>query len=81
MAIRIELRPLLEAQGIKRPYDLHKLMDIDRTKAGRIWRLDEKQSFDRDILNEICTFLQCQPGDFIKFEPDRKSKRPPPPSK
>lgn len=74
MAIVVEIQRLLREQGITRPYDLHKQMDIDRTKASRIWNLDGKQCFDRDILNELCSFLKCQPGDFIKFVPDRRVK-------
>ncbi len=38
------------------------------------YRHNKVRRADVDALNRICTALNCQPGDFVKFELERRRK-------
>lgn len=71
--VKIDLKPLIKQKGLEAlSYgELAKRMDID---VGALYRMmngkeDGKQyNPSMDMLNRLCRFFKCTPGDFLIFK-------------
>lgn len=41
--------------------------------AARNFYADQTRRYDADVLERICTALDCQPGDLLEYVPERLS--------
>ena len=73
MALRHHLRSFVTqdegADGLPTAYSVAKKAGIS---TNTIYRLsgDEFASISPQVLNSLCSALDCQPGDLLTFEPD-----------
>jgi len=54
--------------------DLAKAIGVTENSVYRLRRTDEMPRLTAKRLNGICTFLQCQPGDLLKWTTDEPVK-------
>ena len=63
---------LNELMAIKRVRnkELAKAIGVTENSVYRLRRTDRMPRLTPERLNSICTYLQCQPGDLLKWIPD-----------
>lgn len=64
--IKVRLAEIAEAKGHTRS-TLSKETNISYPTILLFWN-DTVQKIDKDILERLCNFLGCSPGDMIKLE-------------
>jgi putative transcriptional regulator len=69
--IRWKLNEVM-AQKRVRNKDLAQGIHITETSVYRLRRTDEMPRMNPERLNDICRYLNCQPGDLLVYEPDPK---------
>jgi putative transcriptional regulator len=67
--IRCTLAEVLGRKGWTR-YRLQKASGISYPSL-HVWFRDRVKSFDRAILNRLCSTLHCKPADLLEWKPDR----------
>jgi DNA-binding Xre family transcriptional regulator len=73
--IKLLIRQVAEAKGIKTAYQLQKAMDIPPGMAARLWRGDMKM-IGLETIDGLCEALGCEPADLIVRVTDgRKTAR------
>jgi len=63
---------LNELMAVKRVRnkDLAEAIGITENSVYRLRKTDRMPRLTPDRLNSICTYLECQPGDLLKWIPD-----------
>lgn len=69
--IKIRLAELAESKGHTRS-TLSKATNISYPTILLFWN-DTVEKIDRKILERLCDFLDCEPGDLIKRIPDEST--------
>jgi DNA-binding Xre family transcriptional regulator len=67
--IRCKLAEVLRRKGWTR-YRLQKESGITYPTLHALFH-DRTKSFDRAILNRLCSTLHCKPADLLEWKPDR----------
>lgn len=67
--IHCKLAEVLTRKGWTR-YRLQKESGITYPSL-QVWFHDRVKSFDRAILNRLCSTLHCKPKDLLEWKPDR----------
>ncbi|HBH23056.1 MAG TPA: hypothetical protein DDY13_06485 [Cytophagales bacterium] len=65
----LNLQPILEARGIRRPFTFYRKCGFTYAIASKISRGDVK-TLRLDHLERLCMHLKCQPNDIIEWVPD-----------
>ena len=74
--IKVRLRELAEAKGYTRS-TLSAATHISYPTVLLFWN-DNVKKIDVDILDRLCEFLNCEPGDLIQRVPDETTVTPTP---
>lgn len=69
--IRIRLKAMLVEKGIKQK-DLVSMTGIRQPTLSGMNNNSVKH-IPLDVLDKICTVLDCQPGELLEYVPDEKS--------
>ena len=69
--IRIRLKAMLAEKGIKQK-DLASMTGIRQPTLSGMNNNSVKH-IPLDVLDKICTVLDCQPGELLEYVPDEKS--------
>lgn len=67
--IRWKLNEVMAQKRIRNK-DLAQGIGITETSVYRLRRTDEMPRMSPERLNDICRFLNCQPGDLLVYQPD-----------
>ncbi len=67
--IRWKLNELMAQQRVRNK-DLAQGIGVTETSVYRLRRTDAMPRMSPERLNDICKFLNCQPGDLLIFVPD-----------
>lgn len=67
--IRCKLKDVLKRQKWTR-YRLQQKSGISYPSLHAMFH-DRTKSFDRTILNRLCSTLHCEPKDLLEWKPDR----------
>jgi putative transcriptional regulator len=67
--IRWKLNEVMAQKRIRNK-DLAQGIGITETSVYRLRRTDEMPRMNPERLNDICRFLDCQPGDLLVYQPD-----------
>ncbi len=51
--------------------DVARGTDIHRNVITHYYR-DDQALFSRDVLDKLCLFLDCQPGDLLEYVSDKR---------
>jgi DNA-binding Xre family transcriptional regulator len=71
---RFAVVDLFKAQGIEKPYGAAKAMGKDIAQGKRL--MDPKRSqINIDLVNELCEFFKCEPGDLFARVDEKPSKK------
>lgn len=62
--IKLRIKEMAEAKGIKTAYQLQKAMGIPPGMAARLWRGDMKM-IGLETIDGLCEALDCEPADLI----------------
>lgn len=49
-----------------------KLMDDGVLSRSTMFKINKGQSISLDVIDKICDYLNCQPGDLLEFIPDKE---------
>jgi len=68
--IKVNLSELLEARGVS----MYKLAQDTQLAYTTLWKLQTKrtQGISFDVLEKVCAFLECTPGELLSVAPDEK---------
>lgn len=47
---------------------------LDIMSSPTLAKLGKGESVTTKVINDICEYLDCQPGDIMEFIPERKEK-------
>lgn len=72
--IRIKLKAVLAEKGIKQK-DLVEMTGIRQPTLSGMNNNSVKH-IPLDVLDKLCTVLDCQPADLLEFVPDENEKKP-----
>lgn len=72
MAIKVLLREILRARGVKQ-VDLARELGVSYTHSSRIAN-HATSGIQYQVLSDICRTLDCQPGDILVYVPDDGAK-------
>jgi DNA-binding Xre family transcriptional regulator len=73
--IRTRIQEVAGARGINSSYELQNALKLSPPVAVNLWH-DRVKRYSKEILQTLCAGLECQPGDLLVYEPDKKpSKR------
>lgn len=72
--IRIKLKAVLAEKGIKQK-DLVEMTGIRQPTLSGMNNNSVKH-IPLDVLDKLCTVLDCQPADLLEFVPDENEKSP-----
>jgi len=48
------------------------LMELVKLSPATIAKLSKNQTVDGKILERLCAYFQCQPGDIIEYVPENE---------
>lgn len=66
--IILKIRQVAEAGGIKNAYQLQMTLNVAPMVARRLW-LGKLTKFDLRTLERLCERFNCQPNDFMEYQP------------
>lgn len=66
--IKVKIREIAEAQGIKNAHRLEIAADLTPAAAARLWK-GEIEKISMETLDRLCRTLDCQPSDLFVYEP------------
>lgn len=66
--IEFRLKEIMEDRGLSR-YELSKNTGINYQTLTKLYNGDNK-AIQYEILNKLCFFLDCTPGDLLIYTPD-----------
>lgn len=82
MAILFDVRGLAVRRGLENPNQLRVFLSkqlperqFDWPTASRLWNADSKRWLEKDTIELLCRAFACEPGDFIKYAPEKKAKK------
>lgn len=70
--LNLNLKPILEARGIERPYTYLVKAGISRQCAHNILH-SKTRVFRLDHIELLCRVLICEPNDLLSYTPDSHS--------
>lgn len=70
--IKLKLKPLLQARGIKNPHTWLKGLGITHNIAQKLLS-NKQQKIDRKHIELICLHAYCTPNDLFFWQPDGKA--------
>ncbi len=73
--MKLQIKEICEAQGIKSAYELAKLTKLNMPTAYRAFANDIKQ-FTPQTLGALCAALKCSPNEIFGYDEPQKVKRP-----
>jgi DNA-binding Xre family transcriptional regulator len=73
--MKLQIKEICEAQGIKSAYELAKRTKLKMPTAYRAFANDIKQ-FTPQTLKALCDALKCSPNDIFGYDEPQKVKRP-----
>ncbi len=73
--MKLQIKEICEAQGIKSAYELAKRTKLNMPTAYRAFANDIKQ-FTPQTLKALCDALKCSPDDIFGYNEPQKVKRP-----
>jgi DNA-binding Xre family transcriptional regulator len=73
--MKLQIKEICEAQGIKSAYELAKRTKLNMPTAYRAFANDIKQ-FTPQTLKALCDALKCSPDDIFGYNAPQKVKRP-----
>jgi DNA-binding Xre family transcriptional regulator len=73
--MKLQIKEICEAQGIKSAYELAKRTKLNMPTAYRAFANDIKQ-FTPQTLKALCDALKCSPNDIFGYNEPQKVKRP-----
>ncbi len=73
--MKLQIKEICEAQGIKSAYELAKRTKLNMPTAYRAFANDIKQ-FTPQTLKALCDALKCSPDDIFGYNAPQKAKRP-----
>lgn len=65
--VKVELQQLLVARGFSQT-NFAQRANMQQTQLKK-YLLNDISLIDKDVLGRMCTVLNCQPGDILKFIP------------
>lgn len=68
---RFAIRDRLHAKGLTSAYKVQKAMAKTNSEAGRLLDPD-RERITLDVVNELCEFLGCTPGDLFASDKSKK---------
>lgn len=71
---RFAVADLLKAEGFENSYQVQKAMGKDPAQARRLIARDRTQ-INIDVVNELCEFLKCTPGDLFAPVDEKPAKK------
>lgn len=63
-----KLMDILNRRGLKK-IDLQRALNISPTTMAS---LSKNRPVNLTLINKICEYLDCQPGDILEYIPDKK---------
>ena len=72
--IRARIKEIAEAKGIPNAYQLGVVIGVTPNVSARLWK-DDFTQIGKVTLDKLCNALDCQVGDLLVYEPDKKGKR------
>jgi DNA-binding Xre family transcriptional regulator len=71
---RLRIAQLLKEKGLDNTYKIVKQMGKPPAQASRL--LDSKRTqINEDLVNEMCEFLNCTPGDLWEIVDEKPKKK------
>lgn len=70
--IKSKIRKVSKSRGVKDSSHLAQLTGIPPAMAERLWDA-EVTLFTVDVIDKLCTALECQPGDLLIWKKESKS--------
>ena len=67
----ISYKPLLKLL-IDRDLKKHDLINLADLSKATIAKLSKNEYVSLEVINRLCTALNCQPGDLLEYIPDNK---------
>ena len=72
--VEFKIAELALSKGITSSYKLAAKLDTNARTASRLWK-GSMSSISKDIINLLCSKLDCSPGDFITYTPEKKKRK------
>jgi DNA-binding Xre family transcriptional regulator len=72
--IKAKIREVAEARGVPNAYQLGVLIGVTPNVSARLWK-DDFAQIGRVTLEKLCSALDCQVGDLLVYEPEKKAGR------
>jgi DNA-binding Xre family transcriptional regulator len=72
--ITVTIREMAEKRGYQTAYALQKAMNVPPSMAARLWS-NELKMIGMDTLDRLCTTLECEPNDVLRFKAKKGSKK------
>jgi DNA-binding Xre family transcriptional regulator len=71
--IKAKIREIAEAKGVPNAYQLGELIGVTPNVSARLWK-DSFAQIGRVTLEKLCSALECQVGDLLVYEPEKKMR-------
>lgn len=71
--IRARIREVAETKGVPNAYQLGVLIGVTPNVSARLWK-DDFAQIGKVTLDKLCAALDCNVGDLLVYEPERKAK-------
>lgn len=71
-SVCLRLGELMDQRGINRN-QIAKLIGV-RFEVADKWYRGEIEKMDLDILARLCFVMDCQPGDFLEYQPPQNQE-------
>ena len=69
--IKVTLDEYLFFHGKMKPLELSTRSGVNKTTIYALYN-NKLKRIDLDVLDRICKTLNCQPGDILRWEPDKE---------
>ncbi len=61
--------------GATTAYALIRDAGLSPAVAARVWKGENQARLELSILNRLCAAFNCQPGDILKYVPDKQKPK------
>ena len=72
--VKLATRELAVSRGITSSYQLQERLGTNARTASRLWKGGMK-SISVEMINLLCSKLDCHPQDFITYTPEKKKRK------
>jgi DNA-binding Xre family transcriptional regulator len=70
--IRARIREVAETKSVPNAYQLGVLIGVTPNVSARLWK-DDFTQIGKVTLDKLCMALNCNVGDLLVYEPERKA--------